>query len=169
LKSYLLMSEDTPVSAQEFNVELSFREGRASDEPSVRRILSESNLSFRAYSKVAVTAVNLIGSTRVHLLEMNSEVLGVLQWRDLGEEVEILDVAVPVDRRRRGFGLGLLRGFVVFAGDRGVRQIFLEVRESNEAAVGLYRKVGFSPTGRRPNYYQQPQEAALLFHLKILG
>jgi len=163
------MSEETPVSAQEFNVELSFRESRASDEPSVRRILSESNLSFHQYGEGGVNPVNVIGSTRVHLLEMNSEVLGVLQWRDLGEEVEILDVAVPADRRRKGFGLGLLRGFVAFAGHRGVRQIFLEVRESNEAAIGLYRKGGFSPTGRRPNYYQQPQEAALLFHLKIRG
>jgi ribosomal protein S18 acetylase RimI-like enzyme len=161
------MSEETPVSAQGFNVELSFREGRASDEHSVRRILSESNLSLHQQS--GVKPVSAIGSTRVHLLERNSEVLGVLQWRDLGEEVEILDLAVPTDRRRRGFGLGLLRGFVAFAGDRGVRQIFLEVRESNEAAIGLYRKEGFSLTGRRPNYYQQPQEAALLFHLEIRG
>jgi len=163
------MSEETPVSAQEFNVELSFREGRASDEHSVRRILSESNLSLHQHSESGVKPVNAMGSTRVHLLERNSEVLGVLQWRDLGEEVEILDLAVPTDRRRRGFGLGLLRGFVAFAGDRGVRQIFLEVRESNAAAIGLYRKGGFSPTGRRPNYYQLPQEAALLFHLEIRG
>jgi ribosomal-protein-alanine N-acetyltransferase len=163
------MSEETPVSAQELKVELSFREGRASDEPRVRKILSESNLSFHQPSESGVNPVNAIGSTRVHLLERNREVLSVLQWRDLGEEVEILDVAVPADCRRRGFGLGLLQAFVAFAGGRGVRQIFLEVRESNEAAIGLYRKGGFSPVGRRPNYYRQPQEAAFLFHLKIRG
>jgi len=101
------------------------------------------------------------------LLERNEQALAVLLWRDLGEEVEILEVAVAAKHRREGLGLSLFERFVALVRQRGARTLFLEVRESNVAAVGLYKKVGFLKTGRRPSYYLQPEEAALLFSLKI--
>jgi ribosomal-protein-alanine N-acetyltransferase len=150
-------------------IEPLFRAGRAEDQAVVRKILTESNLSFHERAENGAVAAVPMGSILVHLLELNGEVLGVLQWRDLGKEAEILDIAVPAKHRRRGCGLRLLQRFVVSARERNARDIFLEVRESNLAAIGLYRKVGFSPAARRPSYYQHPEEAALLFHLKIAG
>lgn len=78
------------------------------------------------------------------------------------DEREILNVAVDPASRRAGIGRVLLE--TVLAGARGMSW-FLEVRESNEAAINLYKTLGFSPTGRRENYYHDPQEAAIVMRL----
>jgi ribosomal protein S18 acetylase RimI-like enzyme len=52
---------------------------------------------------------------------------------------------------------------------RGVNKLFLEVRESNEAGIAFYEKMGFAKTGRRPGYYREPEEAALLMEKKLTG
>ena len=46
--------------------------------------------------------------------------------------------------------------------DQVFEKVFLEVRASNEAALGLYRRFGFSEAGRRANYYERPREDALV-------
>jgi ribosomal-protein-alanine N-acetyltransferase len=45
------------------------------------------------------------------------------------------------------------------------RHLFLEVRESNEAALKLYRKLGFGEIGRREKYYENPEETAIVMRL----
>ena len=45
---------------------------------------------------------------------------------------------------------------------RGVKNFTLEVRRSNEAAIGLYHKLGFLDEGVRPNFYDSPKEDALI-------
>ena len=87
----------------------------------------------------------------------------------LTEEVEVLDVAVAAKHRRQGNARFLLEEFLRLVQEHGIRGVFLEVRESNVPAIALYRKFGFSTSGRRPNYYQQPDEAAMLLHLRISG
>jgi hypothetical protein len=52
---------------------------------------------------------------------------------------------------------------------RGVSRVFLEVRESNEAGIAFYTKHGFAKTGRRPKYYTDPAEAAVLMEKKLGG
>ena len=101
------------------------------------------------------------------LCELDSEIVAVLQWRHLGEEAEILDVAVPARHRGKGYARFLLKKFLDLARERGIHELFLEVRESNVAALALYREFRFEPTGRRPNYYRDPAEAALLLRLKL--
>jgi [ribosomal protein S18]-alanine N-acetyltransferase len=68
-------------------------------------------------------------------------------------ESEILSLGTHPDAR----GLGLARALVTAAGAeahrRGAARMFLEVAADNETALGLYRKAGFVPTGRRPGYY----------------
>jgi ribosomal-protein-alanine N-acetyltransferase len=49
----------------------------------------------------------------------------------------------------------------------GILEIILEVRASNAAALGLYRLLGFAETGRRPRYYHDPVEDAVLMRLKF--
>jgi ribosomal-protein-alanine N-acetyltransferase len=145
-----------------------FRPGRPDDRSAIRAIFRQANLSLLE-SDNSHAENPAIGATSIHLLDLNGEVLAVLQWRDLGTEGEILDVAVPENHRRQGHAYQLLRKFLLFAGKRGARDLFLEVRESNAAAIALYRQLGFTPSGRRPDYYQQPDEAALLLHLKLPG
>jgi [ribosomal protein S18]-alanine N-acetyltransferase len=65
------------------------------------------------------------------------------------DEVEILNVATPVEVRRRGIGRALLQALIKLPG----QVLFLEVRESNVAARALYESAGFAELGRRKGYY----------------
>ena len=79
-----------------------------------------------------------------------------------GDEGEIADLAVAPSARRRGVGGHLLARMEREMLGCGVRTLFLEVRESNVAAQGLYRSRGFEAVGRRRGYYRQPSEDALV-------
>jgi tRNA threonylcarbamoyladenosine biosynthesis protein TsaB len=146
-----------------------FRRSRPSDQARICEILSDANLSRRLVETSATAESTEVGSTVVHVCERAGKVVALLQWRNLGEEAEVLDLAVAAKHRRQGNARFLLEEFLRLVQEHGTRGVFLEVRESNVPAIALYRKFGFSTSGRRPNYYQQPDEAAILFHLKISG
>ena len=91
-------------------------------------------------------------------------VLGYVGLTTVLDEGYIANVAVAPRARRRGIADELLtaletrtRGTLAF--------LTLEVRESNAAAIALYEKHGYTFVGRRKNYYEQPQEDALLMTL----
>ncbi len=79
-----------------------------------------------------------------------------------GREAELGDLAVAPNDRRRGIGGELVEAVLHEARSRGVVQIFLEVREGNQSAQGLYRSRGFEIVGRRRGYYAGPKEDALI-------
>ncbi len=68
-------------------------------------------------------------------------------------EAQILNLSVVPDARRAGLGRALLRCFIDDARRIRAEQIFLEVRTSNVAAIGLYESEGFAPVARRTAYY----------------
>ena len=72
------------------------------------------------------------------------------------DEAEILSIGVTPDWQRKGVGLKLVQGVARAAAKSGARRIFLEVAESNAAALALYRKARFTETGRRKGYYARP-------------
>lgn len=80
----------------------------------------------------------------------------------MADEGEIADVAVAPEARRRGVARALLQQVILDMVEDGVSKLYLEVRESNAAARGLYRSLDFEQVGRRQNYYQRPSEDALL-------
>lgn len=146
-------------------LELICRVAQPQDALAIRQILRESQLSPPAFGDVGRASQAGIGETLTFVCVEHLEITGFLQWRNLGSEAEILDLAVRLDHRRRGHASSLLRHFLQFVA--GVTGIFLEVRESNAAAIALYEKFGFHVTGRRPNYYRHPEEAALLMSLRF--
>jgi len=146
-----------------------FRQSRSSDQATIREILAHANLSPRLVETSATSPLTDRGATAVHVCERAGKVVALVQWRNLGEEVEVLDVAVAAKHRRQGNARFLLEEFLRLVREHGIRGVFLEVRESNAPAVELYREFGFSAVGRRPNYYKQPDEAAILLHLKMSG
>ncbi len=146
-----------------------FREAGASDEAAIREILAHANLSFGGAEKSPGANSTAIGSPVVHVCQQDGAVVAVVQWRNLGAEAEVLDIAVAERHRRHGNARFLLEKFLELLRQHGIRDVFLEVRESNFPAIALYRKFGFFSSGRRPNYYRDPQEAAILLHLKIPG
>lgn len=78
------------------------------------------------------------------------------------DEWEIENVVVSPKHRRRGLGSELVRQILQAARQAGAGAILLEVRESNRAARQMYDRLGFVEAGRRPGYYREPTEDALL-------
>ena len=89
-------------------------------------------------------------------------VAGYVAAFSVGEDGEILNVAVASEFRGRGLAGQMLDAVLIELAARGVRTAFLEVRESNEAARALYGSRGFSEIGRRRAYYRRPVEDALV-------
>ncbi|MGB6131111.1 MAG: GNAT family N-acetyltransferase [Acidobacteriaceae bacterium] len=75
---------------------------------------------------------------------------------------ELDSMAVHPAARRRGLGSNLLRAVVSWSAAQGAHSLTLEVRVSNTAAIALYQRFGLRPEGRRPRYYADPEEDALL-------
>ena len=78
------------------------------------------------------------------------------------DEGYINNVAVRPEYRRRGVASALISLLMELGRENGLAFLTLEVRESNGAAIALYKKLGFSPVGRRKNYYEKPKEDAIL-------
>ena len=83
------------------------------------------------------------------------------------DEGNIANIAVFPEYRRKGIGEALLSALIRCGYEEGLSVLFLEVRESNNPAISLYLKLGFTETGYRKNYYHEPEEGARIF-TKIL-
>jgi ribosomal-protein-alanine N-acetyltransferase len=94
--------------------------------------------------------------------EENQSIAGFLVARNVTGEIEILNLAVRPDARRRGIGASRLRVSFAWGRAQQAQKVFLEVRASNLAALRLYERHGFQVTGRRPRYYTAPVEDALV-------
>ena len=89
----------------------------------------------------------------------DGDVIGFLLARQIApEEREILNLAVAPAERRRGVARQLLDAELA----RQPGAWFLEVRESNAAALGLYQRLGFQQVGVRQAYYHDPLESGIV-------
>ena len=91
-----------------------------------------------------------------------AHLLGYLGCWVIPQEVQIVTIAVDPASQGRGLGAVLLLCALDLARDARADRITLECRESNAAALGLYKKYGFHVEGRRPRYYEDNQEDALI-------
>ena len=97
--------------------------------------------------------------------EADEKIVGYVVALEAADEGEILNLAVAEAGRRRGLGRALVEAIVAALTERGVRQVYLEVRESNAPARALYSGFGFKEVGRRTAYYRRPVEDAMVLRL----
>jgi ribosomal-protein-alanine N-acetyltransferase len=83
------------------------------------------------------------------------------------QEMKINNIAVHPRVRAQGVGTRFLRFLLDHAASQGCREITLEVRPSNAAALALYRTAGFIPIGRRKQYYTDTHEDAIVMWSRI--
>jgi ribosomal-protein-alanine N-acetyltransferase len=91
--------------------------------------------------------------------------------QDIADETHLLQLVVDGPFQRQGLALALCRDVIVDKRRSGNKRIFLEMRQSNCAALGLYKQLGFHISGRRPVYYAAqhglPREDALLLTMQL--
>ena len=97
----------------------------------------------------------------------HQRIAGYIVARESAGELHINNVAVRDQFRRRGIGSALLTRIMEAARRLKVKVAFLEVRSGNLAAQALYEKTGFKAIARRPDYYSDPREDAVVMSLTL--
>lgn len=99
-------------------------------------------------------------------IEEQGDVVAFGLFRFVLDEAEILTIATAQQARRKGYAKRILKNFDHHSGIRGISRQFLEVADDNASAKKLYQKAGYTPDGRRKNYYNfgrsSPVDAILM-------
>jgi ribosomal-protein-alanine N-acetyltransferase len=99
--------------------------------------------------------------------ELDGRLVGYAICWTILDQAELGNVAVAADARGLGAGRRLVEAVIETLLRRGARECFLEVRESNLVAQGLYERIGFELVGRRRAYYNAPVEDALVMRIHL--
>jgi len=158
------MSADRGVSKGATDVLV--RKFAPSDVPAVLAILEESQEA-AAWSQESLLQLDSVAPT-AWVAEWEGIVAGFLIGRSAADEFEILNMAVSGAHRRRGIGSKLLESALEVSRKAGSARVYLEVRASNEPAIALYKRHGFTECGRRVKYYRDPVEDAVLLSLSLI-
>ena len=92
----------------------------------------------------------------------DGKVAGYVGSQSVMDEADMMNIAVHPDYRKQGVAQMLISELISQLAISDVKCLTLEVRASNDPAISLYHKLGFEQVGRRPNYYRNPKEDALI-------
>ena len=129
----------------EFNQEISLIENRIHRNPWSKEQIKE---SFQNKNNLAIGTFN------------QDELIGYCFMLIAQTEAEILNIAIDINFQRKGLGETLLKECFERLKSHKVKNLFLEVRQSNHAAKNLYSKMGFKTIGIRKNYYSDNEDAS---------
>ena len=122
----------------------------------------------RPWSRASIENELTNSCARYVVLRRGGETVGYAGMWLVIDEAHVTNVAIRKDLRGQGLGEKLMRALIQRAADSGMIWMTLEVRRSNAAAQGLYRKLGFVDVGWRKRYYEDNGEDALLMGLEHL-
>ena len=143
--------------------QLSFRPMNSADLDEVMAI-ERTSFNFPWSSRFFLQELE-VECARSILAEVNGKIVGYVLFWLLPDEVDIHNIAVHRDYRRRGLGRTLLHHVIARGQRRLSIRVTLEVRLSNLGARKLYESIGFQPTGVRKGYYSDNGEDAVAMEL----
>ena len=108
-------------------------------------------------------------ASRAWIAEEDGKIVGMIVAWLLVDEAHIATIATHPEFRRRGVASKLLIHAFEYMRSEGAVTSVLEVLESNAAAQEMYRKFGFEESGRRPRYYKDNSEDAILMTLENIS
>lgn len=112
---------------------------------------------YRGWSREEFAAYILDESTPVYVAcDARRKVAGFAMLRHLGEDAELITIAVDKKWRKKGVGVALMRAMLDDLLMSPAKRLLLEVAADNTAALRLYGKFGFKTVGERKGYYPRP-------------
>lgn len=100
--------------------------------------------------------------------EVDGVIAGYVGSQAVLDAADMMNLAVSPDHRRQGVGQALVNALVTHLQKNKVIALLLEVRVSNAPAIALYESLGFAQVGRRPKYYHNPREDALILRKELI-
>ena len=131
-------------------------DGSSEDIDDVMRVMDEAfgNRFGEAWTRSQLAGILPMGGVSLIVARGGqNDAIGFSLFRTVADESELLLLAVLPGQHRRGVGRRLLNDFLKRARNEGVERVHLEVRDGNPA-VSMYQDVGFTPIGRRRDYYR---------------
>mgnify|MGYP000091247399 CR=1 FL=1 len=143
--------------------EVEIREMKKEDLPQVMEIERE---SFRLPWSMEefLYVLSLRGVLALVACEDN-KIIGYTVGKEIGDKMYLMNMAVRKGKRRRGIGKALLFEFIKECEKKGMKEIYLEVRISNEPAIELYKLFGFRIDGIIPFYYEDEDGVRMRLYL----
>jgi len=100
-------------------------------------------------------------------LTVDGAILGYICFWMFDSEIQLINIAIHVNRRCKGLGHSLLKTMIEAGISKGMQYVWLEVRPSNFTAKRLYKKLGFEEIARRTRYYRDTNEDAIVMALTL--
>lgn len=147
---------------------VTFRRMLEADMPAVHQI-DRSSFSLPWPERSFRFEVTSNPAARCWVAEMNGQLVAILVIWMIIDEAHIATIATHPEFRRHGIGRNLLVNALNEAVQEGAVRAFLEVRAGNEAALAMYRQMGFVEDGRRQRYYKDNGEDAILMSVDLQG
>ena len=113
-----------------------------------------------AFSKSYLNTLIKGDNSFIYIYLIDDKVCGYLIILDSIDVYEILAIATVEEYRNKGIAQELLAKI-------RIKNIFLEVRESNQTAINFYKKNKFKEISIRKNYYSKPNENAIIMKLEV--
>ena len=133
----------------------------AADVPQLQQIAQECGLHVDFPAELARSYALL------RVAHLGDQIVGfLLAWR-AADELHLTDLGVTAKARRRGIARQLVADLVALGHEHASRVVLLEVRETNEPALALYRSLAFVELDRRARYYPDTDEAAVVMQLEL--
>ena len=101
-------------------------------------------------------------SNQAFLLLSNKNTIGAIIFIEIFPEIEILDFAVVPSHQNKNFGSNLLEELILYAKEKKIKKVFLEVNHKNNKALHIYKKFDFHEVGIRKKYYNNQDNAILM-------
>lgn len=144
---------------------MQIRDATAVDIPEIAEL---ERLCFSTPWPQELISVYMSGPGKVLVVaEEKGATLGYMGLQYVLDEGYITNVCTSPQHRRRGIGSALIDEMILRANELSLSFLTLEVRETNSPAQELYALKGFSEVGRRPKYYENPVEDAILMTLYL--
>ncbi len=120
----------------------------------------------RPWSEKAIEDFLSVSCNKIITLKHNGQAICYISYTQIDDEIQIANIATENGYKQKGAAYTLLSHLIESSKSDGVTTISLEVRPSNNKALGLYEKCGFSKVGIRKNFYSEPTEDAIILQLK---
>ena len=135
--------------------------------PDLPQVMAIERRSFSTPWSLAMFGLEISKPSGISLAALRGDrLVGYLVCSRYAEVWHVMNVAVDLELRRQGIGSALLEALFERA-DRPGERYTLEVRPSNASAIEMYARLGFASSGRRPGYYHDNREDALIMWREV--
>lgn len=126
-------------------------------------VLEKTNLGKEAWTQKQLIDA-LTRDDTIYLVAVKADrIVGLCGVQNISGEGEITNVSVARDCRGEGIGYKMVKQLIERGYGIGIKDYTLEVRAANEPAIHLYERLGFVSEGVRPNFYDDPNDDAVIY------